>query len=346
MGTTAKDQLKPGEKSLATLESVTPTVNACLSELTSEVQELIEWAETSGADAGAWGLDPVAYLAAVLRRRNPSRAATTLKAAKAAAATEITEQPESVAIVSSIVEGALQRAHSSAGSLVALGMPEPEHSVYFTESEADAIVAQLRSGSVYTGGCRLPLLRVEANALVVTTPELPPALGEEAARNAALAHSRDRITAALPPVLGTGLAPSPARPTIRKETRVGMAQAKQWLMSGGWETCGLADEALLAACHHGPASLADGLRLAYVTNTFTASTYATAVLTPVEGAAGSLDLRRFTSRSRMYAELITEELSRRKDVLEIVQGLGICSLRWARPHPLALSHSRPDALTP
>ena len=80
--------MRPGKQAMRTYEAVNPVVETCLGELTAELQELLAWAETSGAAPEAWGFDPVSYLSDALKLRNPSRASMAAKKAMAAAAAE------------------------------------------------------------------------------------------------------------------------------------------------------------------------------------------------------------------------------------------------------------------
>ena len=69
---------RSGEDAIDIYASVSPTVTTCLSQLTTELQDLLEWAEGAGeGSAEKWGLDPIKYLGDALRLRNPARAAAT-----------------------------------------------------------------------------------------------------------------------------------------------------------------------------------------------------------------------------------------------------------------------------
>ena len=61
----------------------------------------------------------------------------------------------------------------------------------FSAVEAAAILELLKSGAVFSAGSRTPLLRVEGDKLIVTTPKPPPVPSEEAATVAYLQQSRE-----------------------------------------------------------------------------------------------------------------------------------------------------------
>ena len=98
----------PGKKALATLDFVSPTVNGCLEELTTEVQQLLEWADESQVEAKTWGLDPTLFMAITLRLRNPARPARSLSAASEIASAELMPDLKSAAMVSELVDGAIR----------------------------------------------------------------------------------------------------------------------------------------------------------------------------------------------------------------------------------------------
>ena len=77
-----KKAKRKGEEALDVYESINPTVVTSLSQLTSELQQLIEWSESVGAPPETWGLNAVGYLGDVLKLRNPKRAGIAIQAAQ------------------------------------------------------------------------------------------------------------------------------------------------------------------------------------------------------------------------------------------------------------------------
>ena len=97
----SKTAKRYGEQCLDVYETISPTVNKCLSELTSEVQELLEWAEAEGVEPDVWGLNSHTFLANLFRLRNPRRGplavAAATKAAEPESAYKVGPRPEATA---------------------------------------------------------------------------------------------------------------------------------------------------------------------------------------------------------------------------------------------------------
>lgn len=232
---------QPGKKAMVTLDVMSPTVDGCLSELTSEVQDLLKWAEDCGSEAAVWGLDATLFMAVALRLRNPARVERAIQAADALAATECVPQPSSAAMVSALVDSAIRDVTGRSAAASPEPPPVELNVTELSEAEALAVADHLLAGGVLACGCQLPLLRVEGSDLIAVKPVAPAVLVPELARNAELAHARARIAAAHPRVLGTGLEPPPPPLVASATTRVPLvggegpaARLAAWLVGGGW----------------------------------------------------------------------------------------------------------------
>ena len=157
----AKSLPREGEVAMKTYDSVTPTVDLCLSELTTELQELLAWAAAAGVDQKVWGLDPVAFLADALKRRNPVRAAAAVREAAEAAQQESGYNPSQPSPAKDHPErevGATSSAfgqpwlEGSASSDDSAAAAEPTATSGLTEAEVAELLAQLQAGTVYRAG--------------------------------------------------------------------------------------------------------------------------------------------------------------------------------------------------
>lgn len=145
-----KARKRAGEEAIDVYEGLKPTVVTCLSQLTTELQDLLAWAEAAGVEHEVWGLNPVAYLGDSLKLRNPARAAAAVQKALTAASSETaSETAAPAAEAPAATEGAEMAA-----------MPlEPTSG--FSKAEANTIIEKLRAGATFSAGCRQPLLRVD-----------------------------------------------------------------------------------------------------------------------------------------------------------------------------------------
>ena len=142
----SKADKRPGEKALDVYESINPTVVACLSQLTTEVQDLQDWAKSAGVEPDVWGLNGCSYMSDVLRLRNPLRASKSLALAEAAASSETGAKPSNPQPPPEVAE----RPSSSAST------------AGFSSAEASAILAKLEAGAIFSGGCRHPVATAPA----------------------------------------------------------------------------------------------------------------------------------------------------------------------------------------
>ena len=305
--------MRPGKQAMRTYEAVNPVVETCLGELTAELQELLAWAETSGAAPEAWGFDPVSYLSDALKLRNPSRASMAAKKAMAAAAAE-----------SKYPTGAAAAAASPAAPPPAAAAAAAADSD-FSPIEAEVIVEALRHGAVFSAGSRLGLVRVDAatNELVVATPQPAPSASEEEKRVAYLMQARGRIAKEHPPVFGTGLPPAPPPPTLAAEKRIPVRDAVSWIVNGGWKSVGM-EAALAAEGTEGGAEASslvhDGMAKTFLAASFARPQLASDLLTAAP--SDSLDLAGFASATSAAAQVVAEEAAKRDATLATVAGVG------------------------
>ena len=305
-------ELRPGKQSMRTYEAVNPVVEQCLSELTTELQELLAWAETSGAAPESWGLDPVAYLSDALKLRNPTRAAVAASRAAAAAAEETKFPPEALAARPPAVPIAEPPMAAASGS-------------GFSPAEAEVILEALRAGAVFSAGSRLGLVRVDRSTdeLVVATPLPPPSPSEEEERVAYLTQARARVAKEHPPVLGTGLPPVAPAPTAAAEKRLPMRDAAEWLTSAGWEEAGI-DAALAPGATEGSYTR-DGMAKTFLTDSLLRPAFAAELLAPTV-TASALDLGSFVTTSQATAAQIAQAVGERGEALTSVSRLTASAL--------------------
>ncbi|KAL1511524.1 hypothetical protein AB1Y20_006320 [Prymnesium parvum] len=278
---------RASDEPLARWEAVTPTVHECLADLTEEVSQVIEWAGIAVDDDGhydaaalekamaAWGLTPLTFLAAALKRRNPARTAAAVRAARAkkdAMARATYDAPATIfdASLGAVLSRYPPRPNSA--NRQAEGEEAADVAGGFGEFAAAALVGRLAAGAVYSGGTQLKLLWCDGDEAVLTLPSPPPPPPPEAALAEELALARSRIDAAMPAVLGTEQPPLPRRALAAGEVRLPLDQLAGWLQGGRWAEHGLG------------ADFARGLHTELLSRTFTDPSYARSLLRVDRGA--------------------------------------------------------------
>ena len=130
----------------STVDVATPTIERCVAELSEAVEGLLA-GETPPADG--WDLDPVAFLAGALKRRNPARAGAALAAARAAAQRELDARPPARGTGAAAAPAEAVRAQqhaAAAGRRLHRGGGRGDRA------------ARVAAGAVYSGGTRLALV--------------------------------------------------------------------------------------------------------------------------------------------------------------------------------------------
>eukprot|EP00966_Prymnesium_polylepis_P079456 1841566-Prymnesium_polylepis.1 len=326
---------RASDDTLAQWAAVTPTVHSCLSDLTEELSQILEWSgvaveEDGSFDAAAfqkaiksWGFQPVTFLAAALKRRNPLRTGVAVREARAKKDAWARSTFNASATIFDSSLGAVMAQYpdkpNEANREWPVGIDDPskpwlvralvdvEHG--FSKDEAAAAVARLADGAVYSAGSRLPLLRCEGWEAVLTVPAPPPAKDPEVALAEELAFARSRVSAAVPAVLGTEQEPLPPSPSASKEVRMPMTALAGWLTGAQWKEYPL------------PADFASGLHTQLLSNTFCDPRHAGTLLT-VHG--GTLDLGGFAIKSAPHeaSAAAAVHAAAEVEVLTEVVGLG------------------------
>jgi Leucine-rich repeat (LRR) protein len=253
---------KAREKAL--VQQVLPAIQAALLELGEEAR-LQEVEQLDPIE-----VDPVSFVAALLRRKNPKRAERALQRALAAAQRDKEE---------GIAAEAQSAPPPAAVALPPQPMPEGVASADLSAAEAAAVADALAAGGVISARTGLPLLRREGDFLHVLCLGLSPPVDEHAMLRAELDATRDRAHRASPPMMGSRPSFVPPPPPVTGTHKVPLGQVREWLQAGNWTDHGL------------PALLATELRATFVSHTPVAASH----LRPVPLGGGALSFARFTS---------------------------------------------------
>jgi len=264
----------------ALMDQLMPAIQLALVELGEEarLQELDELDRIE--------VDPVAFVAGMLRRRNPKRAERAVQKALAAAQRD----KEAVGPVSDAAPPGLGLTRNL---LLPQLTPEGLAAAGLTAAEATVIAKALAAGGVVSAGTRLPLLRRDGEDIEVLSIAMPSGMDAEYALRAELDATRGRTNCAMPPVMGSQPSLAAPLPAWTGSGRVPLGQLQDWLVGEKWSDYGL------------PGSLAVELRAAFVSNTPASADH----LKAVACTDGGLSFGRFSVALEEVAAVAIAELA-------------------------------------
>eukprot|EP00312_Isochrysidales_sp_CCMP1244_P003385 CAMPEP_0196679716 /NCGR_PEP_ID=MMETSP1090-20130531/7282_1 /TAXON_ID=37098 /ORGANISM="Isochrysis sp, Strain CCMP1244" /LENGTH=1352 /DNA_ID=CAMNT_0042017981 /DNA_START=14 /DNA_END=4072 /DNA_ORIENTATION=- len=210
-----KQSGKAAEREL--LAQLMPAVQAALLELGEE-------ARLQALEQGPVETDALAFVASILRRKNPRRRERSLQAALAAA----------------------QRAKSAETTPRDVSVPPPPDAEQqnavpseLSALEVSVLAEALEAGTVVSAGLGLPLLRRSGGAIEALSLGPAPPVDMDAALRAELDATRGRASGAIPPVMGSQPSIAVPRPPIVDVHKLQFGEPlRAWLRRAGWSSLG------------------------------------------------------------------------------------------------------------
>lgn len=315
---------RASDEALANWAAITPTVHQCLQELTEELSCILHWAHLSPTPDGsidetafraalsAWGLEPVSFLAATLKRRNPTRLSCAVREARAKKKALDRATYDAPATIFDSSLGAVLASYPNRPNSanrdhpIDKGAAAPDVSNGFTPEQAREIIRRLTAGAIYSGGTQLPILQCDGSTALLRVPAAPLVKDSELILMDELALARSRADAAMPSVFGTEQALLPPPQVESQRVSIPLDELSAWLQSAGWTAYTL------------PSDFAMGLYDELVSHSFVDPRRSSALLSINEGV---LDLSPFTRKSQPHEDAVGTAVRLNVDLRKVV-GLG------------------------